>query len=113
MAPEPASKGNACPHCGKPVPVRWSSLLPSNNRNRSYKCPSCGGLYDLSDGSKMASIMGGLVGMGPGVLIFGRVARAGGNSKISIVLATAAVLAFFSLGAIVAGRLALGLVRKP
>jgi hypothetical protein len=112
MAQESTQKGNACPHCGKPVQVRWSMLLPSNNRNRSYKCGSCGGLYDLSDGSKVASILGGLVSLGPGVLLFGRLTRGHAGSMSSAVIGTLAVIVVFSLGSIVAGRLTLSLVPK-
>jgi hypothetical protein len=112
MAQLSTNRRNGCPHCGKPVRVRWSSLLPSNNRNRAYKCESCGGLYDLSDGSKVASILGGLVSMGPGVFLFGRLVRGHGGSVSSAVIGTAAVIAVFALGSIVAGRLALGLVPK-
>jgi hypothetical protein len=94
------------------VRVRWSSLLPSNNRNRSYTCGACGGRYDLSDGSKVASILGGVLGLGPGVLLFGAVTRGQGGSKSSVLMGTIAIVAVFALGSIVSGRLALGLVRK-
>jgi hypothetical protein len=93
------------------VHVRWTSLLPSNNRNRSFKCESCGGRYDVSDGSKVASILGGLVALGPGVLLFGKVTH--GGSRISVVLGTVVIIAVFAAGSVLAGRLALGLVRKP
>jgi hypothetical protein len=95
------------------VHVRWTNLLPSNNRKRSFKCESCGQKYDLSDGSKTASILGGVLSMGPGVLIMGRITRGQGGSPTSLLIGTAAIIAVFALVSVVAGRLALGLVRKP
>ncbi|HVU52525.1 MAG TPA: hypothetical protein VHL80_17720 [Polyangia bacterium] len=86
--------------------------MPSNNRNRSYKCESCGGRYDLSDGSKVASVLGGVVSMGPGVLLFGKLTRGHGGSMTSVLIGTLAILAVFAVGSIVAGRLTLGLVPK-
>jgi hypothetical protein len=112
MAQESSPGKSDCPHCGKPVRVRWTSLLPSNNRNRSYKCEACGGLYDLSDGSKVASVLGGVVSMGPGVLLFGRLMQGRGGSVPSAILGTMVIIAVFAFGSILAGRLALGLVRK-
>lgn len=111
MADASTKKGSACPHCGKPVRVRWASLLPSNNRKRAFKCESCGGLYDLSDGSKMASILGGMLAMGPGVLLFGRITH--GHTGFAVAIGTAVIIAVFAAGSILAGRLMLGLVRKP
>jgi hypothetical protein len=89
------------------------SLLPSNNRKRSFKCESCGKLYDLSDGSKTASILGGVVSLGPAVLLFGRITRGHSGSSTSLLIGTAVIIAVFALVSVVAGRLALGLVRKP
>jgi hypothetical protein len=87
-------------------------LLPSNNRNRSYPCQSCGGRYDLSDGSKVASILGGVLSMGPGVFLFSRLTRGHGGSMSSVLIGTLAIMAVFACGSIVAGRLTLGLVPK-
>jgi hypothetical protein len=95
------------------VRVRWTSLLPSNNRKRAFKCESCGRLYDVSDGSKVASIMGGLIGLWPGVLLFGRITRGHGGHSLAMGLGTLAIVVAFGAGSILAGRLALGLVRKP
>jgi hypothetical protein len=111
MADDESTKGSNCPHCGKPVAVRWTSLLPSNDRKRSFKCASCGGLYDLSDGSKIASILAGVLGMGPGVLLFGRITR-GHSGAVGSLLGTLAVLAAFCLFSMAAGRIALRLVPK-
>ena len=113
MSERSTGKGRACPYCGVLVHVRLMSLLPSNNRNRSFKCESCGQAYDLSDGSKTASILGGVVGMGPGVLAFGWITRGHGGSSVSVLIGTAAIAAVFAVGSIIAGRLTLNLVRKP
>ena len=102
----------ACPHCGKPAGLRWWSLLPSNQRNRSFKCQSCQQLYDVSDGSKMASILGGLIGIGPGALMFGRILHAEGRSAASMIEATAFVAGSFALGSVLFGWLTLRLVPK-
>jgi hypothetical protein len=109
---EPAKRRDSCPHCGKPVGLRWWLLLPSNNRNRKLKCQSCGGLYDVSDNSKMASIFGGLIGIGPGVLLLGRVTQRGGHSAASVIAGTVVAAACFALVSVIAGRLTLSLVRK-
>jgi hypothetical protein len=113
MVDATTTKGNTCPHCGKPVRVRWASLLPSNNRKRAFKCESCGQLYDLSDGSKVASILGGVLALGPGVLLFGKITKGHGGSSLSMGLGTLAIILVFAAGSILAGRLTLGLVRKP
>jgi hypothetical protein len=114
MANEVTHARGDCPHCGKPAGLRWWSLLPSNNRKRSFKCQSCQRSYDASDVSKMASIFGGLAGMGPGIFLFGRILQAGGgHSAASVIVATAVVTACFALGAIILGWLTLRLVPKP
>jgi hypothetical protein len=95
------------------VRVQWTSLLPSNNRKRAFKCESCGQLYDLSDGSKVASIMGGLIALGPGVLLLSKITRGHDGSPLWVGLGTLAIVVVFAAGSIFAGRLALGLVRKP
>ncbi|HEX4406180.1 MAG TPA: hypothetical protein VH560_15185 [Polyangia bacterium] len=92
--------------------MRWASLLPSNDRKRSFKCAACGQLYDLSDGSKVASILGGVLSLGPGVLLFGNITRGHPRSPIAVALGTLVIIAVFAVGSIVAGRVALGLVRK-
>lgn len=70
--------------------------MPSNSRGRSYKCQSCGGRYDLSDGSRMISLMSGVLSIGPAVLLFSRVVKAGGGSKLSVTLGTALIVLIFS-----------------
>ena len=70
MAQQPAvGSKDACPHCGKPVGLRWWTLLPSTDRRRRLKCQACGKLYDLSDNSKISAMMGGMAGMGLTVLL--------------------------------------------
>lgn len=88
------------------------ALLPSNARNRAYTCVSCGGKFDTSDGSKMASIFGGLLGLGPGVLLFGRIAKGGGSSAAIAVAGTAVVIVSFGLASICLAWLTLRLVPK-
>jgi len=78
------------------------------------KCHACGKQYDLSDATKMWSMLGGMAGMGVTVLfLFGRIVAAGHGSKIYIALATAVVLFGFGLGAGALARATLRLVRKP
>jgi hypothetical protein len=106
-------KRGSCPRCGKPAGLRWWNFLPSSDRRRVLKCPSCGGTFDLSDGSKIASIMGGFLGMGPSIFLLGRITAAGHGSKPSIVLGTLVVAAGFGLGSIVVTWISLRLVSKP
>jgi hypothetical protein len=88
----------SCPRCGKPAGLRWWYLLPSSDRHRLLKCQSCLGTFDLSDGSKMAAMMGGLLGMGPAILLFGRIAKAGHGSAGAIVVGTIVVASAFGAG---------------
>lgn len=105
-------KRGSCPHCGKPAGLRWWHLLPSSDRRRVLKCTSCGGTFDLSDGAKVASMMGGFLGMAPSIFLFGRIAAAGHGSKASIVLATAVVAGGFGLGSMLVAWISLRLVPK-
>jgi hypothetical protein len=77
------------------------------------KCDACGGGYDLSDNCKMAGMLGGLLGLGPSILLFGRIIAAGHGSAASKIGATGVVIAGFMLGAIVVSWIALSLVPKP
>ena len=105
---------DSCPHCGQPVGLSWWALVPSTDRRRQLKCRACGKEYDLSDASKMASMLGGHMGMGlTFVLLFGRIVKAGGGSKLYIALATAILVAGFGLGATILARIGLRLVAKP
>jgi len=112
VAPVAPSK-DSCPHCGKPVGLSLWNLLPSSDRHRKLTCKACGRHYDLSDGCKISSMMGGMLGMGLTVLLlFGRIVAAGHGSKSYIVAATAVVLLGFCLGAIALARMTLRLERK-
>src|SRR5689334_2374825 len=78
----------SCPHCGKPPGLRWTALLPSNTRERAFSCLVCGGRYDTADVSKMASIFGGLLGIGPGIFLLGVVLRGHQKSAAAILVGT-------------------------
>ena len=112
MVTENPSSRDACPHCGKPAGVRWSHLLPTNARNRAFKCQSCGGLYDLSDKCRIASLIGGLAGMFPAILLLGRIVQAGNGSKWSVIAGTAVVALAFGAMSIAVGALTLRLQPK-
>ena len=113
MPNEAPRSGRACPHCGKPPGLRWSALLPSNSRNRSYACLTCGGRYDTSAVSKMASIFGGLLGIGPGIYLLGIVVKGHTHSAVAIGGGTLMVLVAFGIGSIGLGWLTLRLEAKP
>ena len=112
MSEASGSNKRACPHCGKPPGLRWYHLLPSNNRNRVLKCVACGGAYDVSDGAKIAAMIGGFLGMGPAILLFGKIARAGHGSAAATLGGTIIVAAAFALGSVLVASLALSLVPK-
>jgi hypothetical protein len=113
MSTGTASSKRLCPHCGKPPGLRWHHLLPSNNRHRVLHCASCGGAYDLSDSAKVASMMGGLLGLGPSILLFGKIAKAGHGSAAATVTGTIVVAFAFALGSLLVASIALTLVPKP
>lgn len=113
MTSPPATHGRACPHCGKPAGIRWTALLPSNARDRSFACKACGGRYDVSDVCKMASIFGGLLGLGPGIYLFGQLARGRGGSALTAIVGTAAVVLLFGIGSLGLAWVTLRLVPKP
>jgi hypothetical protein len=110
---EEARSKDSCPHCGKPAGLRWWDLLPSGARHRTLKCQACGGGYDLSDGSKMAAMIGGLVALGPAILLFGRIIKAGHGSKLYLVAATVLVVLAFGLASLALARITMRLDRKP
>lgn len=91
---------NSCPHCGRPPGLRLWHLLPSGNSRRVLTCAQCGGRYDLSDASKMASIMGGLIGIGPGIYALGKIVKQGHGSAVYTVAGTAAAAACFMAGSL-------------
>ena len=110
--PTPSKSRFACPRCGKPTRLSWLYLLPSNTRNRVLKCQACGGGYDLADSTKIAGLMGGLVGLGPSILLFGRVVAAGHGSAPSVIAATGVVIAGFALGSLLVTLVSFRLVPK-
>jgi hypothetical protein len=111
-ATETKAPRDACPHCGQRVKVRWRHMLPSGSRNRVFKCTACGGLYDLNDNCKIASILGGLAGMFPAMFLFGAIARAGGGSRLATLAGTAVVALSFGIVSVIACKLTFGLVAK-
>jgi hypothetical protein len=112
MPNEASGSGRRCPHCGNPPGLRWSALLPSNSRDRSYTCLVCGGRYDTSDMSKMASIFGGLLGIGPGIYVLGILVKGHSGSALAVGAGTLMVVAAFGLGSISLAWLALRLEAK-
>src|SRR3954468_19537109 len=99
--PEPSERSrSSCPRCGARIRLRIRDLFPSGERNRVLKCPACSGHYDLSDGCRIASMMAGLVAMGPGILLFSRVVHAGHGTKLALLAGTAVVALAFSAGAV-------------
>jgi hypothetical protein len=112
MPNEAPRSGRRCPHCGKPPGLRWSALLPSNSRDRSFTCLVCGGRYDTSDISKMASIFGGLLGIGPGIYVLGILVKGHGGSALAVGVGTLVVVAAFGIASISFAWLALRLEAK-
>ena len=114
MANEPTERHrSSCPRCGARVHLRLRDLFPSGDRHRVLKCSACGGHYDLSDGCRIASMMAGLVAMGPGILLFSRVVRAGHGTKLSLLAGTSVVALAFGVSAVLVALLTLRLVPKP
>ena len=110
--PDAGRSKRTCPHCGKPPGLRWSALLPSNTRDRSYSCLVCGGRYDTADISKMAAIFGGLLGVGPGIYLMGLIVRGHHKSAAAVLAGTVAVVLTFGVGALALGWLMLRLEAK-
>ena len=104
---------DACPHCAKSVGLSWWDLLPSRDNNRILTCRACGGHFDLSNACKMASIVGGMLGMALGMFFpFVWIVKAGHSSKISIIEGIAAAALAVGLAATTAARLTLHLESK-
>jgi len=72
----------------------------------------CQGHYDLADSSKIASTVGALFGLGPGVYLLGTIVRAGHNQALYKIAGSVACMALFLIGSMVAGALTLKLVPK-
>lgn len=113
MVDEPrAGARDACPRCGKPPGLRWWHLLPTSNKRRVLTCVQCNAKYDLSDVSKTASIMGALLGIGPAILLLGKIVKYGHGSTEWLVAGTAAAGLLFISGSLLLARLTLRLVPK-
>jgi hypothetical protein len=103
-----------CPRCGKSVGMSWWTLLPSRDNHRVLTCKACGGHFDFANASKMAGVMGGMLGMVLGVLIpFGWIVRAGNGSKLSIFAGAIVVMASVCLGSVGLTRMMLRLETRP
>jgi hypothetical protein len=111
--PTPPRTRASCPRCGKPPGLRWTYLLPSNARGRVLKCRACDGGYDLSDGCRIAGLMGGLLGLGPSILLLGRIVAAGHGSAPSVIAGVAVVIGGFAFGSLLLTWVTLRLVPKP
>jgi hypothetical protein len=57
-------------------------------------------------------MMGGLVSLFPGILLFGRIVKAGGGSRLAVVEGTIVLALGFAVVSIACGRLALRLRPK-
>jgi hypothetical protein len=91
----------------------WWDLLPSRDNKKFFVCKACGGHYQLSNGTKMASVMGGMVGMAVGMFFpFQWIATAGHGSKLSIVEGVVAAALTLGLASTGAARVALQLEAK-
>jgi len=115
MTNEPTAQAkDSCPHCGKSVGLSGWTLLPSRNNNRILTCKSCGRHFDLTNSCKMASMLGGMVGMALAVAFpFAWIIRVGHGSKLYLVSGVIAVALGFGLASVGMARLALGLEARP
>jgi hypothetical protein len=102
----------SCPYCGKGTGLKWWVLLPSNTRNREYKCRACSGKYDLSDTSRIASLFGGMLGLGPGIFLFGHLAKLWGHSALVTAAGTLVVVVVFGIGSLSLAWLTLRLEKR-
>jgi hypothetical protein len=114
MPPEASPRPrDACPHCGRSVGLTLFELLPSNNNKRALVCKACGGKFDLANGSKMAAVVSGMVGMALGTLgPFSWIVKAGNGSKLAVISGILAVGLCILGAAMGAARLTLSLERK-
>jgi hypothetical protein len=113
MSTETTRAKDACPHCGKSVGLSRWDLLPSRENNRVLTCKACGGHFDLSNGCKMTSIIGGMVGMALAMAFpFQWIVRVGHASKLSIAAGIAVAAVSIGLAATTAARLTLALEAK-
>jgi hypothetical protein len=76
-------------------------------------CKACGGHFDLSNGCKMTSIIGGMVGMALAMAFpFQWIVRAGHGTKLSVVGGIAIAAVSIVLASSTAARLTLALEPK-
>lgn len=66
----------------------------------------------MSDVSKMASIFGGLLGIGPGIYLLGKLVKGHTGSALAIGAGTLVVVAAFGIGSISLAWLTLRLAAK-
>ena len=92
----------------------WWDLLPSRDNRRFFTCKACGGHFALSNFCKMASIVGGMLGMAFGMFFpFEWIVKAGQGSKTSIIEGIAVAALTVGFAATTAARLTLQLESKP
>lgn len=104
---------DACPHCRRSVGLPWWKLLPSRDNKRVLICKACGGHFDLSNACKMASIVGGMLGMVLAMLFpFQWIVNAGHASKASFAAGIVVAALGIGLGATTGARLTLQLEAK-
>jgi hypothetical protein len=114
MSENPNRSKDSCPHCGRPVGLSGWTLLPSRDNKRILTCKACGGHFDLSNSCKMASMLGGMVGMAVVVAFpFGWIVRAGHGSKLFMLVGALAVALGFGLASVGLARAALSLEARP
>ena len=112
-SPATTPSKDSCPHCGRTAGLDWWSLLPSRDNNRVLTCRSCGGHFDLANNCKMASIVGGMLGMAVGMFLpFQWIVRAGHGSKFSVLEGIVAAALTIGLASTTAARLTLRLEAK-
>jgi hypothetical protein len=106
----PGKSKDSCPHCDKSVGLSNWTLLPSRDNKRVLACKSCGGHFALSNACKMASMLGGMVGMAVAVAFpFGWIVGVGHGGKLYLVLGVVVVALGFGLASVGMARMALGL----
>lgn len=111
--PETTRARDTCPHCGRPVGLTFWNLLPSRDNSRVLTCKACGGHFDLSNGCKMTSIIGGMLGMALAMMFpFQWIVRAGNGTKLSIVAGIAVAAVSIGFASTTAARLTLALEAK-
>jgi hypothetical protein len=105
---------DSCPHCGKSVGLSGWTLLPSRDNKRVLTCKACGGHFDLSNACKMASMLGGMVGMAVAVAFpFAWITRAGHGSKLFLLAGALVVALGFCAASVGFARATLGLEARP